>query len=262
MSPLTDPLGPDLKATLRALKLGKLTATLPERLTLARQSGMPHADFLQLILSDEVARRKAASIALRAKNAGLDPACAPKPGTLPPPSATTSSSGTNWSPSVPRRPPRRPDPGSRRRRQDTPGHRPGPHRRPPPPHRRHGPRRQALQTPHRSPPRQHPGLRYRRLTTVDLLIIDDFALQPLTPPRPPTSTRSSANATAKPPRRHIQPRRKRMAPLMTDPLLAQSAIDRLTSTCHELIVKATPPAAASAPHRPRFTNPPPVTMLT
>ena len=35
MSPLTDPLGPDLKATLRALKLGKLTATLPERLTLA-----------------------------------------------------------------------------------------------------------------------------------------------------------------------------------------------------------------------------------
>ena len=74
MSPLTDPLGPDLTATLRALKLGKLTATLPERLTLARQHNMPHADFLQLILSDEVARREAGSIALRAKNAGLDPA--------------------------------------------------------------------------------------------------------------------------------------------------------------------------------------------
>ena len=40
MSSLTDPLGPDLKATLRALKLGKLTATLPERLTLARQTDM------------------------------------------------------------------------------------------------------------------------------------------------------------------------------------------------------------------------------
>ena len=39
MSPLTDPLGPDLTATLRALKLGKLTATLPERLTLARVDG-------------------------------------------------------------------------------------------------------------------------------------------------------------------------------------------------------------------------------
>ena len=74
MSPLTDPIGPDLTATLRALKLGKLTATLPERLTLARQQNMPHADFLQLILSNEVARREAGSIALRAKNAGLDPA--------------------------------------------------------------------------------------------------------------------------------------------------------------------------------------------
>src|ERR1700747_850775 len=72
MSSLTDPIGPDLTATLRALKLGKLTATLPERLTLARQTDMPHADFLQLILSDEVARREAGSIALRAKNAGLD----------------------------------------------------------------------------------------------------------------------------------------------------------------------------------------------
>src|SRR5712691_5217691 len=74
MSSLTGPLGPDLKATLRALKLGKLTATLPERLTLARQNNMPHADFLQLVLSDEVTRREAGSIALRARNAGLDPA--------------------------------------------------------------------------------------------------------------------------------------------------------------------------------------------
>ena len=74
MSSLTDPIGPDLTATLRALKLGKLTATLPERLTLARQHNMPHADFLQLILSDEVARREAGSIALRARNACGDPA--------------------------------------------------------------------------------------------------------------------------------------------------------------------------------------------
>ena len=109
MSSLTDPLGPDLTATLRALKLGKLTATLPERLTLARQHNMPHADFLQLILSNEVARREAGSIALRAENAGLDPAMRTKPGTLPPPSATTSGSGTSWSPWVPRRPPWRPD---------------------------------------------------------------------------------------------------------------------------------------------------------
>ena len=98
MSSLTDPLGPDLTATLRALKLGKLTATLPERLTLARQHNMPHADFLQLILSDEVARREAGSIALRARTPAWTPPCAPKPGTPPPPSATTSGCGTSSSP--------------------------------------------------------------------------------------------------------------------------------------------------------------------
>jgi hypothetical protein len=51
---------------------------------------------------------------------------------------------------------------------------------------------------------------------------------------------------------------------MADPLLAQSAIDRLTSTCHELIVEgdsyrrrqrpATPPVDEPAqPHRPVMT---------
>jgi len=98
MSPLTDPLGPDLKATLRSLKLGKLTATLPERLTLARQDNMPHADFLQLVLSDEVTRREAGSIALRARNAGLDPAMRTETWDPTAASATTSGSGTNWSP--------------------------------------------------------------------------------------------------------------------------------------------------------------------
>ena len=98
MSSLTDPLGPDLKATLRALKLGKLTATLPERLTLARQTDMPHADFLQLILSDEVAAAKPAPSPCAPRTPAWTPPCAPKPGTPPPPSATTSVSGTSWSP--------------------------------------------------------------------------------------------------------------------------------------------------------------------
>src|SRR5580704_3058214 len=98
MASPTRPIGPHPTATLRALKLGKLTATLPERLTLARQHNMPHADFLQLILSDEVARREAGSIALRAKNAGLAPAIRTEPWNPPPPSATTSGSGTSSSP--------------------------------------------------------------------------------------------------------------------------------------------------------------------
>jgi len=68
-----DPVGADLVATLKALKLGGLTATLPERLALARQRTMGHAAFLHLVLSDEVTRRESRSAMLRARAAGLDP---------------------------------------------------------------------------------------------------------------------------------------------------------------------------------------------
>jgi DNA replication protein DnaC len=71
---LSDPISADLKQVLRALKLGKLLTTLPERLTLARQQNLPHADFLELVLADEVTRRDTNSAALRARAAGLDPA--------------------------------------------------------------------------------------------------------------------------------------------------------------------------------------------
>jgi hypothetical protein len=40
----------------------------------------------------------------------------------------------------------------------------------------------------------------RRLTRVELLILDDFALRPLDATQTATSTNSSSNATAKPPR--------------------------------------------------------------
>jgi len=70
---LSDPVSPELKQHLRALKLGKLLDTLPERLTLARQQHLAHADFLELVLADEVSRRDANSAALRARAAGLDP---------------------------------------------------------------------------------------------------------------------------------------------------------------------------------------------
>ncbi|HTQ94871.1 MAG TPA: AFG1/ZapE family ATPase [Streptosporangiaceae bacterium] len=70
---VTDPVSPDLKRHLRALKLGQLTATLPERLALARQQKLPHADFLELLLSDEVTRRENGSADRRARAAGLDP---------------------------------------------------------------------------------------------------------------------------------------------------------------------------------------------
>jgi DNA replication protein DnaC len=69
-----DPIGPDLTQTLRALRLGGLRDTLPERLALARQRQMGHAAFLELLLADEVTRRDSRSAMLRAKAAGLDPA--------------------------------------------------------------------------------------------------------------------------------------------------------------------------------------------
>jgi DNA replication protein DnaC len=71
---LADPISPDLKQVLRTLKLGKLLDTLPERLTLAKQQQLAHAEFLELVLADEVTRREANSAALRARAAGLDPA--------------------------------------------------------------------------------------------------------------------------------------------------------------------------------------------
>jgi len=63
----------DLRATLRRLKLGQVLDTLPERLVLASAHGLAHTEFLELVLSDEVSRRDRTSAALRAKAAHLDP---------------------------------------------------------------------------------------------------------------------------------------------------------------------------------------------
>jgi DNA replication protein DnaC len=47
--------------------------TLPERLLLARQNNIPHQDFLLLILSDEAQRRDSLSATLRVRKARLEP---------------------------------------------------------------------------------------------------------------------------------------------------------------------------------------------
>lgn len=69
-----DPIGADLSTILRTLKLSGLKDTLPERLALARQQQLGHAAFLELLLADEVGRRESRSATLRAAKAGLDPA--------------------------------------------------------------------------------------------------------------------------------------------------------------------------------------------
>jgi hypothetical protein len=64
----------ELRALLRKVKLGRSLDTLPERLALAKSRSMGHAEFLELILADEVTRRDTHSADLRARTAGLDPA--------------------------------------------------------------------------------------------------------------------------------------------------------------------------------------------
>jgi DNA replication protein DnaC len=69
----TDAINPDLKTVLRRLKLSRMLDILPERLAVARQQKMPHQDLLLLVLSDEVARRETLAVTLRVQKAHLDP---------------------------------------------------------------------------------------------------------------------------------------------------------------------------------------------
>ena len=74
MSPApTTRVSSELAAVLRRLKLGQMLDTLPERLVMARQGPLPHADFLEMVLTDEITRRDRASASVRARAAHLDP---------------------------------------------------------------------------------------------------------------------------------------------------------------------------------------------
>src|SRR5262249_7018753 len=52
---------------------GKLLDTLPERIAIAQKDGTSIEDFLMMILSDEIERRKSSAAVRRAEEAGLDP---------------------------------------------------------------------------------------------------------------------------------------------------------------------------------------------
>lgn len=70
---MTTDFTPEFRALLRKLKLTPVLSTLPERLELARQQKMPHLDFLELLLSDEVDRRSHLTLKRRAQRGHLDP---------------------------------------------------------------------------------------------------------------------------------------------------------------------------------------------
>ena len=73
MSAPTPSVSAGLRSILTTLRLGQMTDTLPERLATARECSMPHVDFLEMVLADEVARREKRSAGVRAKTAHLDP---------------------------------------------------------------------------------------------------------------------------------------------------------------------------------------------
>jgi len=70
----THALGAELVSALKRLKLGRVAETLPERLALADTQQMPFEDMLLLVLTDEISRRETSAADGRARDAGLDPA--------------------------------------------------------------------------------------------------------------------------------------------------------------------------------------------
>lgn len=236
---MTSPVSPDLKRHLRALKLGQLTATLPERLTQARQQKLTHHDFLELLLSDEVTRRENGSAARRARTAGLDPGMRLDSWD---PSAAVRYDQQLWNELVSLR---FADAGNGalilgpvgvgkthlatalghiaiRRRLSVHMARAG----------------QMFKKLKAARLDNTTEAEHRRLATADILIIDDFALTPLDE----TATADFYELTVARHRKNPTIVTSNRTPdewvtLMSDPLLAQSAVDRLTSTCHELIVE-------------------------
>ena len=234
-----DPVGPELAGLLRALKLSGLKQTLPERLSLARTRQISHAQFLELLLADEVSRRDARSAERRAVNAGLRPLMRLDTWTEPPDlhydrallsdltSLRFAEAGHNVLLLGPV------GVGKThlanafghiaiRRRLTV-----------------HAARADRLFTQLRAARLDNTlEAEFRRLIRIDLLIIDDFALRPLDS----TTTADFYELVVERHQRHSTIITSNREPadwltMTTDPLLAQSAVDRLTANAHTLIIE-------------------------
>lgn len=238
-TPVIDPVSGDLKRVLRTLKLGKMLDTLPERLALAKQQHLSHAAFLELVLADEASRRETNSAQLRARTAGLDPGMRLETWDE---SAAVRYDRALWNDLVSLRFLDGPHGASLLGPVGV------------------GKTHLATALGHIAVRRRHSVLmsradklfkrlkaarldnsleaEMRRLTQVQLLIIDDFALQPLDA----TETADFYELTVARHRKASTVVTSNREPgewltMMTDPLLAQSAVDRLTSTAHELVIE-------------------------
>jgi DNA replication protein DnaC len=63
----------DLVDALKRLRLGRIAASLPERMVLAEKQDIAFDELLLMVLTDEIARRDGAAADNRAADAGLDP---------------------------------------------------------------------------------------------------------------------------------------------------------------------------------------------
>jgi DNA replication protein DnaC len=68
----THAVSPELVVALKRLRLGRIADTLADRLALADKQDMPFEDLLLLLLTDETSRREATAADNRAREAGLD----------------------------------------------------------------------------------------------------------------------------------------------------------------------------------------------
>lgn len=62
----------ELKQTLKRLRLSGLLATLPDRVAYAKGTKLSYTEFLELILNDEIQRREDTNVATRLKSASVD----------------------------------------------------------------------------------------------------------------------------------------------------------------------------------------------
>lgn len=248
----------ELRDLLRRVKLGKTLDTLPERLALARSNALTHAEFLELVLADEVTRRDTTSAALRARTAGLDPDMTMDRWDD---TAAVTYDRDTWA-----------ELGSLRFVEAAHnvvimgpvgvgktflatalGHAAVRRR-----HRVHFERTdQLLRRLKASRLDNSHDAEIRKLIRVDMLILDDFALSALDPIDTAdiyeiiVERHRTAATIVTSNRDPIE-----WLALMADPLLAQSAIDRLQSAAHELILDGESYRRRQKPSLARHTDPP------
>lgn len=70
---MTTTISPELVAALKRLRLGRMLDSLADRITLAERDGIPFQDLLLTLLVDESERRASNAAMMRARDAGIDP---------------------------------------------------------------------------------------------------------------------------------------------------------------------------------------------